>query len=54
MIRWDNRRTLIASAGPFTTTVVVASNLSVGTGVIVIFLFTGSPDRVSTLSGSGT
>ena len=29
-------------------------NLSVGSGVIVVFLFTGSPDRVSPLSRPGT
>ena len=34
--------------------IVVASNLSFGSGAIVIFLFTGSPDRVSALSGPGT
>jgi hypothetical protein len=68
-IRRRNRRTLssqarqstlcqskVASSGPFTapTSVVVASNLSFGSGASVIFLFTGSPDRVSTLSGPGT
>ena len=42
-----------ASSGPFTTTVVAASNLSFGSGASVIFLFTGSPDRVSTLSRPG-
>ena len=30
------------------------SNLSFGSGVIVVFLFTGSPDRVSALSGPAT
>src|ERR1035437_4807145 len=66
-IRCRNRRTLsstarqstsrqsrISPSGPFTTTFVAASNLSSGSGVIVIFLFTGSPDRVSTLSRPGT
>ena len=33
---------------------VVASSLSFGSGVIVVFLFTGSPDRVSALSGRAT
>ena len=32
----------------------MASNLSFGSGVSVIVLFTGSPDHVSTLSGPGT
>ncbi len=32
----------------------MASSLSVGFGDHVVFLFTGSPDRVSTLSGPGT
>ena len=41
----------LASSGPFTATFVVASNLSSGSGASVIFLLTGSPDRVSTLSG---
>jgi len=39
-----------ASSGPFTTTVAMASNLSSGSGVLVIFFSTSSPDRVSTLS----
>ena len=65
-IRWRNRRTFsstcrqsiwrqssVASSGPLTTTVVVASSLSAGSGVTVIFLFTGSPDRVSSLSRPG-
>ena len=45
-----------SSSGPLTTTAeaVAASSLSFGSGVIVIFLFTGSPDRVSTLSRPGT
>ena len=43
-----------ASSGPFTTTVAVASNLSSGSGASVIFLLTGSPDRVSALSRPGT
>jgi hypothetical protein len=43
-----------ASFGPFTTTVAVASNLSSGCGASVIFLLTGSPDRVSALSRPGT
>jgi hypothetical protein len=66
-IRCRNRRTFVsaarqstwrharvASSGPFTTTFVVASNLSSGSGASVILLFTDSPDRVSTLSGPGT
>jgi hypothetical protein len=44
----------VTSSGPFTATFVAASNLSLGLGVLVIFLFTGSPDRVSALSGPGT
>jgi hypothetical protein len=44
----------VSSVGPFTTTGVAASNLSVGSGVVVIFLFAGSPDRVSALSGQTT
>jgi hypothetical protein len=44
----------VSSAGPFTTTGVVASNLSVGSGVVVIFLLAGSPGRVSALSGQTT
>ena len=44
----------VTSSGPFTATIVAASNLSSGSGVLVIFLLTGSPDRVSTLSGPGT
>ena len=45
-----------ASSGPFTTptVAVAASNLSSGSGASVIFLLTGSPDRVSTLSRPGT
>ena len=43
-----------ASSGPFTTTSVVASNLSSGSGALVIFPSTGSPDRVSALSRPGT
>ena len=43
-----------SSAGPFTATVVAASNLSVGSGVIVIFCCLGSPDRVSPLSRPST
>src|SRR5439155_17482471 len=43
-----------ASSGPFTTTCVAASNLSSGSGASVIFLLTGSPDRVSALSGRTT
>ena len=39
-----------ASSGPFATTTVAASNLSSGSGASVIFLSTGSPDRVSALS----
>jgi hypothetical protein len=41
-----------SSSGPLTTTSV--SSLSYGSGIKVIFLSTGSPDRVSTLSGPGT
>ncbi len=48
------RQSRVASSGPFTTTLVAASNSSVGSGVVVIFLFTGSPDRVSALSSPGT
>ena len=46
----------VLSSGPFITptAVVVASNLSFGSGASVIFLLTGSPDRVSTLSRPGT
>jgi hypothetical protein len=44
----------VPSSGPFTTTIVVASNLSVGSGRRRHLLFTGSPDRVSTLSRPGT
>src|SRR5450755_2362017 len=36
------------------TIVVVASNLSSGSGASVIFFLTGSPDRVSALSGRTT
>ena len=45
-----------ASSGPFTTPTmaVAASNLSSGSGASVIFLLTGSPDRVSALSRPGT
>jgi hypothetical protein len=45
----------LASSGPFPTptVVVAASNLSSGSGASVIFLLTGSPDRVSTLSRPG-
>jgi hypothetical protein len=43
-----------ASSGPFTTTVAIASNLSSGSGASIIFLLTGSPDRVSALSRPGT
>jgi hypothetical protein len=66
-IRWRKRRTLsstarqsiaresrVSSSGPFTATFVAASNLPFGSGVVVIFLFTGSPDRVSALSGRAT
>jgi hypothetical protein len=51
---WRQRRA--SSSGPLTTPTgaVAASSLSFGSGVINHFLFTGSPDRVSTLSGSGT
>jgi hypothetical protein len=48
------RQSKVASSGPFTTTLVAASNLSSGSGASVIFLLTGSPDRVSTLSRPGT
>src|SRR4051812_24945765 len=66
-IRCRNRRTLasaarqstwcqvrVAPSGPFAATVIAASNLPSGSEAPVIFLFTGSPDRVSTLSGPGT
>jgi len=66
-IRCRSRRTLssqarqstasqsrIASSGPFATATAVASNLSFGSGALVIFSFTGSPDRVSPLSRPGT
>ena len=43
-----------ASSGPFTTTCVATSNLSSGSGASVIFFSTGSPDRVSALSGRTT
>ena len=43
-----------SSSGPFAAATAAASNLSFGSGVSIIFLFTGSPDRVSTLSGPGT
>ena len=43
-----------ASSGPFTATVVAASNLSSGSGASIIFLSTGSPDRVSALPRPGT
>ena len=43
-----------ASSGPFATTMAAASNLSSGSGISVIFLSTGSPDRVSALSGRTT
>ena len=62
-IRWRSRRTFssqarqsmapqsrVSSSGPFTIAFAMVSNLSVGSDVVVIFLFTGSPDRVSTLS----
>jgi hypothetical protein len=48
------RQSSVASSGPLTTTVVAASSLSSGSGVINIFLFTGSPDRVSALSSPST
>ena len=50
------RQRSVSSSGPLTTTggAVAASSLSFGSGISVIFLFTGSPDRVSTLSGPGT
>jgi hypothetical protein len=42
-VRWRDvvrsARWSVSSAGPFTTTIVVVSNLSVGSGVIVIFAF---------------
>src|SRR5436305_5688200 len=66
-IRCRSRRTLssqarqstasqsrIASSGPFATATAVASNLSFGSRALVIFPFTGSPDRVSPLSRPGT
>jgi hypothetical protein len=43
-----------ASSGPFTATLIAASNLSSGSGASVIFFSTGSPDRVSALSRPGT
>ncbi len=45
-----------ASSGPLTmpTAADMASNLSSGSGASIIFLLTGSPDRVSTLSGRTT
>jgi hypothetical protein len=45
-----------ASSGPFAVTVmaVAASNLSSGSGASVIFLLTGSPDRVSAPLRPGT
>src|SRR5436190_17223160 len=43
-----------SSAGPLTTAMTAASSLSIGSGVIVIFIFGGSPDHVSPLSRSGT
>ncbi len=46
------RQRSASSSGPLTTT--SASSLSFGSGISVIFLFTGSPDRVSTLSSPGT
>ena len=51
---WHQRRA--SSSGPLTTTAeaVAASSLSFGSGASVIFFSTGSPDRVSTLSGPGT
>ena len=45
------RQSSMASSGPLT---VMVSSLSSGSGVIVIFLFTGSPDRVSALSRPAT
>ena len=50
------RQRSASSSGPLTTTAgaVAASSLSFGSGVSVIFFSTGSPDRVSTLSGPGT
>ena len=43
-----------SSAGPRTATVVAASRLSVGWGVVVIIGFWGPPDHVSALSSPGT
>ena len=48
------RQRSASSSGPLTTTLVVAPSLSSGSGISVIFLFTGSPDRVSALSSPGT
>ena len=48
------RQSSVASSGPLTTTCAVASSLSSGSGDHVVFLFTGSPDRVSPLSRPGT
>jgi hypothetical protein len=68
-IRWRNLRTfasatrqstacqpLLSSSSPFTTSTraVAASNLSSGSGIIAVFLFTDSPDHVSALSRPGT
>ena len=43
------------SSGPLTTTAnaAAASNLSSGSGVIIVFLFTDPPDHVSAVSGPG-
>ena len=49
-----SRNWSVSSAGPFTATLVAASNLSVGSGVVVSLPFAGSPDRVSALSRPGT
>ena len=48
------RQTRIAFFGPFATTIVVASNLPIGSGVAVIFFFTGSPGHLGALSGRAT
>jgi hypothetical protein len=48
------RQSSSSSSGPLTATCVVASSLSSGSGVTAVFLFTGSPDRVSPLSRPGT
>jgi hypothetical protein len=66
-IRCRNRRTFrsaarqsiwrhsdAASSGPLTPACTAASSLPSGSGITFIFLFTGSPDRVSPLSRPST